>query len=253
MREVVVGPGSAKMRWVERPGDEPVRVYVHGLGASNAYFAEIAADPGLGAKRSLLVDLLGFGLSDRPARFGYTLEEHADALAAVLDAAGVAGATVIGHSMGGSVAIVLAARRPDLVGSLVVVEPNLDPLPTAPGQLDSSGIAHYAEQDFVDRGYNRTLALVGDTWRATMRLCDPLALHRSAVGLVAGTVPTMRELLVRLDIPRTYVEGARSTQVPRKDELITAGVRHVVVPGAGHNVMIDNPGGFVEILAPILA
>jgi pimeloyl-ACP methyl ester carboxylesterase len=253
MREAVVGPGGARMRWVELAGDEPARVYVHGLGSSSAaYFAEVAADPAVPAKRSLLVDLLGFGFSDRPAGFGYTLEEHADALATALDLAGVRAAAVIGHSMGGSVAIVLAARRPDLVRSLVVVEPNLDPLSPEPGQLGSRGIAHYSEPEFLDHGYEETLALSGDTWRATMRLADPLALHRSAVGLVRGTVPTIRELLVRLDIPRTYVDGGLSTPVPREDELVASGVRYVVVPRAGHNVMIDNPGGFVEAVAPAL-
>ena len=45
--------------------------------------------------------------------------------------AGAPGAELVAHSMGGAVAIVLAARRPDLVSRLVLTEANLDPAPAA--------------------------------------------------------------------------------------------------------------------------
>lgn len=245
MREAAVGPGGARMRWVELVGEDPARVYVHGLGCSGpAHFAEAASHPALAGRRSLLVDLLGFGLSDRPAEFGYTLEDHADSLAATLDFAGVSGADVVGHSMGGAIAIVLAARRPDLVRTLVVVEGNLDPLPPGSSQINSRSIAQYTEEEFLAGGYERTLAAIDDGWLATMRLSDASALHRSSVGLIRGTTPTMRELLVKLDIPKTYIDGALSEPVPGRQGLIDAGVRYVVVPDAGHSVMIDNPGDF---------
>ncbi|MFI9389930.1 alpha/beta fold hydrolase [Streptomyces bauhiniae] len=79
---------------------------------SPAYFTEVAVHPLLAGHRSLLVDLLGHGISDRPTGFDYTLKSHADALASALDSASVTGAEVIAHSMGGSVAIVLASRHP---------------------------------------------------------------------------------------------------------------------------------------------
>ncbi|MEU3449406.1 alpha/beta hydrolase [Streptomyces thermolilacinus] len=134
MRSAAVTADGDRVRWVELPGRDPVRVYVHGLGATApAYFAATAAHPLLAGHRSLLVDLLGHGHSDRPVSFAYTLEDHADALATALRAAEVTGAEVVAHSMGGSVAIVLAARHPDLVSRLVLVDANLDPLPRVPG------------------------------------------------------------------------------------------------------------------------
>ncbi|MEV5610125.1 alpha/beta hydrolase [Streptomyces sp. NPDC052225] len=249
MRETPFDVRGNCIRWTETAGDGPARVYVHGLGsASTVYHAHIAARPELAGRRTLFVDLPGHGISDRPADFDYRLESHADALAAVLDAAGVGGAEIVGHSMGGAVAIVLAHRRGDLVSRLVVTEGNLDPHPDI--HAGSSGIASYEEAAYVSGGgHARVLEKVGPLWAATMRLADPLALHRSATALVRGTEPTMRRMLEGLTIERMYLQGARSGELAGKDGLVAAGVRVIEVPDAGHNVMFDNPDAFVAAVA----
>lgn len=241
------GKGSC-IRWTETPGEEPARVYVHGLGSVSAvYHAHIAARPELAGRRSLFVDLPGHGISDRPEHFGYTLEDHADALAAALDAAGLTGAELIAHSMGGAVALVLAGRRPDLVSRLVLTEGNLDAFP--PATAGSSGIASYEEDDFVDGGHAHVLRKVGPRWAATMRLADPRALHRTAVGLRRGSDPVMRTLLEGLEVDRVYLQGELSGELAGRKALEAAGVRVVTVPGAGHNVMFDNPDAFAAAVA----
>ncbi|WP_031524262.1 alpha/beta fold hydrolase [Streptomyces sp. NRRL F-5123] len=256
MRQTRFGTGGAHIRWTETPGQReghgPARVHVHGLGASSgAYTAHLSADPLLAGRRTLFVDLPGFGLSDRPADFGYSLEDHADALACVLDAAGVRGAEIVGHSMGGAVAIVLAYRRPELVSRLVLAEANLDPAPPEATE-DSSAIASWTEEEFVHGGgFAATLERVGWLWAATMRTSDPLALHRTATALVRGTEPTMRKMLESLTaVPRTYLVGERSGEewVDRPG-LEAAGVEVVSVPEAGHCVMFDNPAAYARAIA----
>ncbi|MFF9090527.1 alpha/beta fold hydrolase [Streptomyces sp. NPDC014991] len=248
MRQATFDGRGSNIRWTETPGAEPARVYLHGLGSmSTAYHAHIAARPGLAGRRTLFVDLPGHGTSDRPHDFGYTLEEHADAVATALDAAGAAGAELIGHSMGGAVAVVLAHRRPDLVSRLVLTEANLDAFP--PVTAASSAIASYAEDEFVASGYARMLDAVGPLWSATMRLADPRALHRSAVGLCRGSDPVMRTLLEESPVDRVFLQGAHSGELAGRDSLESAGVRVVTVPEAGHNVMFDNPDAFAAAVA----
>ena len=248
MREAVVGPDGARIRWVEIAGAEPVRVCVHGAGAqAAAYFTHAMTLPTLAGRRTLMVDLLGFGLSDRPEGFGYRLDDHADALARALDTAGITKAEVIGHSMGGAVTIALASRRPDLVSRLILAEAALDPVPPpAPGNV---GVTTFTEAEFTSGGMAQILDQVGPLWAATMRLCDPIALHRSAFGLRAGTNPTARRLLMALPIPRTLLVGALSQPLSGRSELEAAGVRVVTIANAGHNIMLDNPQAFAEQVA----
>jgi pimeloyl-ACP methyl ester carboxylesterase len=254
VRNAAVTPEGDRIRWVELPGQEPARVYVHGLGATSpAYFTEVAVHPLLAGRRSLLIDLLGHGISDRPTSFDYTLESHADALAAALDHAGVTGAELIAHSMGGSVAIVLAARHPQLVSRLVLVDANLDPIPPRPAAGGSSGIAAYSEQEFLAGGWEEVRDRVGAHWWATMRLAGREALHRSATHLTRGTVPTMRELLVDLKIPRTYLLPQADGPLPGTGALTAAGVAVVPIPDCGHNIMLDNPEDFARATAAALA
>ncbi|MGP4109436.1 alpha/beta fold hydrolase [Streptomyces sp. 4N509B] len=254
MRSAVVTSEGDRIRWVELPGREPSRVYVHGLGATSpAYFTEVAVHPLLAGRRSLLVDLLGHGISDRPTGFDYTLESHADALAEALSSAGVVGAELVAHSMGGSVAIVLAVRHPRLVSRLVLVDANLDPIQPRRGAPGSGGIAAYSEREFLAGGWEETRDRAGAHWWSTMRLAGREALHRSAVHLTRGTVPSLRELLLGLGIPRAYLLPEADGPLPGGDALGAAGVAVVPVPDCGHNIMLDNPEGFARATAAALA
>ncbi|WP_327683240.1 alpha/beta fold hydrolase [Kitasatospora sp. NBC_00458] len=253
MREATVTPNGDRIRWVEVPGVEPARLYLHGLGSSSpVYFAAAAAHPLLTGHRSLLLDLLGFGISDRPTDFGYTMEEHADAVATAVRAAGLDQVEVIGHSMGGAVAVVLAHRHPGLVTNLVLVDAAIDPAAPVPGP-GSSGLASFTEEEFLADGRKQVEEWAGPFWWATMRLAGPEALHRSAVHRSRGTVPTMRELLIGLDLPRTFLHPAEDGPYPGAERLREAGVVLAALPDCGHNMMFDNPEGFASVTAAALA
>jgi pimeloyl-ACP methyl ester carboxylesterase len=243
------------LRYFDLPGADPACVYLHGLGcAASSDFPPVAFRPPLNRHRSLLVDLLGFGYSGRPATFSYSLEDHARTVAALLDHLEVNGCALIGHSMGGSVAITLAAQRIDLIGALVAAEPNLDP---GVGTL-STQIASFSESDYVTSGHRKLHraavleGLRGDAataaYAASFALADPLGTHRSAVGLLQGTRPTMRQNLVRLTVPRAFVLGQQNLPDPDETRLAKQGVDVLIIPRAGHFMMEDNPDGFAELV-----
>ena len=71
--------------------------------------------------RVVAVDLLGHGGSEKPDS-GYSIENQADLVAGVLGRLAVKDAQVVGHSLGGSVAVALAERSPQLVDRVVIVD-----------------------------------------------------------------------------------------------------------------------------------
>ncbi|MFB7513322.1 alpha/beta fold hydrolase [Streptomyces sp. NPDC056144] len=250
MRELFLADERAYVRWIDLPGEGPVRVFVHGLGCTAASdFAHIAAHPALGGGRALLVDLLGFGLSDRPADFDYRVESQAAVVARILDHLGLTSVDLIGHSMGGAVAIRLAADRPELFRRLVVAEPNL----YAGGGAFSSPVAAQDEEAFVTAGFARMIAESDrPDYAARLRLADPRAVHRSAVALVEGSEPAPGDLLLALTTVRAFLVGEWTQPDPEAARMAALGIPVTEIPDAGHNMMLDNPDGFAKALAAAL-
>lgn len=101
-------------------GEGPPVLLLHGMGGSLANFprtiALLARD-----HRVVAVDLAGFGLSDRPRDADLTPQGQARLVRALMERLGIERADVIGHSLGGAIALHLAARYPEVVGRLVLV------------------------------------------------------------------------------------------------------------------------------------
>lgn len=157
-------------------GERPALVFIHGLGcAGSSHFSRVAAEPAISGYRRVVLDLLGHGYSDRPEDFGYSLEEHADTVAQLLDRLDLNSCVVFGHSMGGAIAITLAVERPDLVSQLVLAEPNLTP----GGGFVSKVIASQTEADFHDGGHDQLLDRLAElgfvTSVGSFRICSSRA------------------------------------------------------------------------------
>ena len=103
-------------------GDAEPLLLIHGLGTSQVIWDAVV--PGLArTRRVVTIDLPGFGRS-APAGPGFELGAVADRVARGLAAHGVSGPLdVVGHSLGGAVALTLAVDRPRLVRRLVLVAP----------------------------------------------------------------------------------------------------------------------------------
>ncbi len=122
---------GVRMRVAEagREGQVPL-ILIHGFMVSHLDFDDIIDD--LAAHFHVISpDLPGFGESEKPnpSRYSYGVETFAEAIADLIAAYGVGRACVLGHALGGAVAITLAARYAELVKRLVLLDPLCYPHP----------------------------------------------------------------------------------------------------------------------------
>ncbi|MGR6973982.1 alpha/beta fold hydrolase [Streptomyces cynarae] len=100
-------------------GQGPALVLIHGIGDSSATWAELIPD--LARTHTVLApDLLGHGASDRP-RADYSVAAYANGVRDLLTALGIESATLVGHSLGGGVAMQFAYQFPERTERLILV------------------------------------------------------------------------------------------------------------------------------------
>ncbi|MFE5096018.1 alpha/beta fold hydrolase [Streptomyces sp. NPDC056638] len=202
------------------PSAPPV-VLVHGRGGDSRTWTEIAerlADE----HRVYAFDFRGHGLSDWPGR--YSFELFRDDLHAFLEARNLAGATVVGHSMGAAAAYLLAEQEPGLIGRLVLEEvPPPFPLDPPRGPVERP-----------DEGLDFDWQVVPST---NAQLNEP--------------DPEGRERLGEITAPTLVIGGGTTSQIAQDRLVWMAGriPRGRFVPiEAGHLVHTERPDEFLAEL-----
>lgn len=253
------------------PADGEPLVLLHGLGGAAANWALLA--PLLGERhRVVLVDLPGHGGSDPlPAAPG--IGPYADRVALLAERLGLGPAVVVGHSLGGLVALRLAARRPEAVRSLVLA---------APAGIGSGTRA--AERALAFAGWVQPGRRVSPYWRVVARsealkrlafgrwfVADPSALGPEAVEALLGEInlhtdtDSARRALTaddpRLDLhdlrcPALVLWGAEDRQLPVDDAFeyarrIRASLR--VIADCGHLLIVERPDACFDAIERFLA
>ncbi|MBO9533403.1 MAG: alpha/beta hydrolase [Solirubrobacteraceae bacterium] len=110
--------GDHRLHVTEMPGQEPAVVFIHGLPGSIRDWETV--EPLIGDRHRIALDRPGFADTGGSA---LTMREQADVIADVLRALSVERALLVGHSYGGTVALTIARRHPELVGGIVLAAP----------------------------------------------------------------------------------------------------------------------------------
>lgn len=247
-------------------GRGPAVVLIHGFGASMYSWRHQLGPIAAAGNRVIAFDNRGFGFSDKPAN-GYENTAYVRLLVALLDSLHVADAVLVGHSMGGAIALETAATHPDRVRGLVLVGaagfgirypaalkvarwPLVGPILSAfrgraatgrvlrstygdPGRVTEQDVDQYYAP-VADPGYGRA-------FRAVLRRFKFDALEGRVRGVAAPTLVIWGER-------DRWIPAATgrllATELPR--------AAYVVVPGAGHAVNEETPDAVNSLVLSFL-
>jgi pimeloyl-ACP methyl ester carboxylesterase len=235
----------------------PAIVLLHGAGFDHTTWALHSRWFAHHGFAVLAPDLPGHGRSGgAPLK---TIADMADWTAALLDAAGVAKAKLVGHSMGSLVALETAARHPAKVLSLSLIG-TAATMTVGPDLLKAAEANDHAAVDMVSiwgLGYQAELggSLAPGLWMHTgaqrvLERCRPGVLFNdlAACNAYQGALAAAAGITV----PATLILGERDMMTPaRAGKALAAALpnsRTVLLPGAGHMMMVERPD---ELLAAL--
>ena len=260
----------ARLATEERGTGEPPLVLLHGI-ATDRHIWDLVAPRLAGSRRVITLDLPGFGES-QPAGEGFDLERVAELIARGLAGRGVRGPIdLVGHSLGGGVAITLAALRPRLIGRLILVAPaGMRPFPAPISRLLASSA------DAALSARRRAISLTEVAWGRRLLLAMTAAdggglppelarqliaastsARRTGAALATITSSDLRPILSGVAAPLGVIWGEADRTVPlRAVQGVTDArpdARVARLAKVGHVPMVERPEEFVAALELLLA
>jgi len=258
-------------------GSGPVVLFIHGILGSQRQWEHLI-DTMDDDHRVLLPDLFGHGESAKP--FGdYSLSAHAAAMRDLLDHLAVERVTLVGHSLGGGIAMQFFYLFPERVERLVLVSSGglgrevnvLLRAATLPGATQVLGVIAsapvLAPVGALGRGASklgwRPSADVGAVWRGFRSLGDResrrafLATTRAVIDIGGQSISAHDHLQGSLPVPTMIVWGSNDRMIPASHALSVAeqlpDCRVEIFEGAGHFPHLDDPDRFARVLRGFIA
>lgn len=235
----------------------PPLVFLHGWGASHKYFRSCysAFSP---RRRCIAPDLPGFGVSSKAVKTG-SVEAYADWLGGFLDAMKLDRVELVGHSMGGTIALLFALAHPERVSKLVVV----NPVVYGPSALSARHrlMLHplLRRAVFTLLKFRAVRQRVCTDFTCAGPLDDELAREIAAAdyrtclsSIQSMRTIDLRERLKGLAVPALSIASELDSVVDPLQPAMVTTAQQRVFPGIGHIPMVECPVDFNRAVAAFL-
>ena len=204
----------------------------------------------------LAPDLPGFGGQPAPLGFDYSVRAYADWVADYLARHALADFTLLGHSMGGKIALALAARQPAGLRRLVLLSPSPPAGEPMSDDERTAALACFGKAADAEKTFDTITRLPLSTAIRQAVVADNLRCSRPAweAWLTSGSREDISAQLPGLAVPCHLLVGARdeaitpATQRARTLPYLPAGTDCRVVAEAGHLLPLEAPALVAELL-----
>jgi N-formylmaleamate deformylase len=246
------------VRYFRTGGNKPPVVLLHGLMMNGACWTPLAR--ALEEDYDVVMpDARGHGNSSSPDH-GYCYDDFAADVVSLIDALGLASPVLLGHSMGGMTAAVVASRNPKRFRGLVLADPTFL-TPQRQREVHESDVADQHRR-MLNRPREDLLAESRVRHnRRTREIIELFAQARFQTSIRAFEVltppnPDYVQLINTLDVPSLLVIGDVGSVVSAKVAAELAGLNHrlevVQIAEAGHGVPYDQPERFSTVVQTFL-
>lgn len=245
------------IHYLRTGGVKPSLVLLHGLTGSGACWTPLAR--ALADEYDVVMpDARGHGTSSAPLR-GYSYADHAADLTGLIQGLALAEPILLGHSMGGMTAAVVAGQLSGIVRGVVLADPTF---------LSAERQRDVYHSDVAEQ-HRRALSLDARSLAAQLRLRHPhrsaeivellvnarLATRMSAFEVLTPPNPGYRHLVSTINVPILLViadSGVVSLETARDLQGLNSHVRVEQVKDAGHGIHYDQPERFAALVRSFL-
>ncbi|MGC8873634.1 MAG: alpha/beta fold hydrolase [Chloroflexia bacterium] len=255
---------------------EPAVLLLHGFGASTFSWRKVMG-PISEERTTVAYDRPGFGLTERPmpgewsGPNPYAPETQPELMIGLMDALGIERAILVGHSAGGTVALLTALDYPERVQALVLVDAAvyvggtpvwLRPLWNTPqlrhlGPLLLRSIRRWGS-DLLLRAWHDPSRISPEQWEGYLKPLQAENWDRALWEVVrASRPPALEPRLSQVRVPVLVITGDDDRIVPAAQSIRLSQelpqAQLVVLPECGHVPQEECPEAFLEALEPFLA
>jgi len=251
-----IGGVGLQVAAASRAGDLDPVVFLHGFGSTKEDYLDIAGQQAFTGRRFLAYDAPGCGRTVCADLPGISIPFLVKTAQAMVNQAGIRRFHLVGHSMGGLTALLLAHQEPDRVLSFVDIEGNLAAedcflsrqILTHPSAGDDGFLDDLA--DHARRSYSYSSALFAASLHHKVRPAAVRGIFQSMVDLSDhGDLMTK---FLGLSCPRMLMYGEENSTLSYLPELAAGGVELAEIPHSGHWPMYANPVAMWEHIATFL-
>ena len=236
---------SVRVEYLRRSGTEPPLVCLHGFGGSKEDYTDLALRGDLAGRDLVLLDAPGFGRSTVADPDALSIPLLVDVAEAVCDELALAPFHLLGHSMGGLTALLLAHCLPERVRSLIDIEGNLAPEDCF---LSRQIVEHPAEdpREFLHGFRSRVAERAEFSSRLYVAGLDAKVRPESVRPIFTSIVELsdhepLLDIIGGLGCPRIFVHGEQNRHLSYLGRLPALGVEVAEIGHAGHFPMYSNP------------
>jgi N-formylmaleamate deformylase len=238
-------------------GVKPPLVMLHGLMGSGACWSPLARSFE-GEYDVVMPDARGHGDSSAPLQ-GYRYEDHAGDVIELIRGLGLAAPILLGHSMGGMTAAVVASQAPGMIRGVILADPTF----LSPERQREVCDSDVAEQHRRILSLDECDALAQARLRHTRRSSEIVELvadarHKtrmSALDVLTPPNPEYHQLVSTIDVPILLVIGDNpvvSLETARELQSLNPLIRVEQIQDAGHGVPYDQPERFGSVVRSFL-